>query len=181
MSNRFLIGIAAAFFAVFAIGIGAVVGIAHMSDQTTISDVSSSTSAETTRASTAAFVPFSPKLQDPESATSPVVQAPAPVGDAGKPTGIVVTDSDINQLADAVRLGAQKTGDVGKDVWARETPIAKKLLNGMCDCDQRNWLKHFVLTGQEAISGSENYYQSVQLLATLRRNNSELSANQVRH
>ena len=180
MSNKFLIGIAAAFFAVFAIGVGAIVGITRLSDETTISDVSASTPAETSHVPTPAFVPFEPKVQsvDESTASAGITATPA---ETGKPTGIVVSNSDIDQLATAVKLGEQRTGDVGKDVWARETPVAKRLLNGMCDCDQRNWLKHFVMTGDEAVAGSENYYQSVQLLATLRRNDTELSANQARH
>lgn len=96
---------------------------------------------------------------------------------AGQATGLAVQDSDIAQLAAAVKLGTTNTASVGKDVWARETPVAERLLNGLCDCDQRNWLKHFVQTGNEAINGSENYYQSVQLLETLRRSNADLDKN----
>jgi hypothetical protein len=82
-----------------------------------------------------------------------------------------VLPSDIDNLAAAVNLNGPVVGDVSKDVWLREVPVAQKLLTGICDCDQRNWLKHFISTGQEAISGSSNYAQSVQLLATLRRAN----------
>jgi hypothetical protein len=52
------------------------------------------------------------------------------------------------------------------------------LMKGMCDCDQRNWLVHFVQTGQEAVSGSNQYPQSMQLLAKLRRSNQDLTLNQ---
>ena len=89
---------------------------------------------------------------------------------------MLILDSDLARLADAVKLGKTNTGDVSKNVWAEETPIARRLLKGMCDCDQRNWLNHFVKTGEEAASGSEDYYQSVQVLATLRRNDQELGA-----
>jgi hypothetical protein len=102
----------------------------------------------------------------------------APVGPAVPYT---VLDSDLANLAAAVKLSSTSTGDVGKDVWAREVPVAQRLLTGMCDCDQRNWLKHFVETGQEAISGSNHFPESVQLLAQLRRGNNELTSVQAAH
>jgi hypothetical protein len=178
MSNKFLYGMAAAFFAVFALGIGAVIGIAHVSDQTTISDVSSSSAPDTLHVATPAFAPFASTLEVRNEPAPVLTRTTAPAATAGAPTGIPVTDADINQLAAAVKLGAQGTGDVGKNVWARETPVAEKLLNGMCDCDQRNWLNHFVETGKEAVSGSENYFHSVQLLSALHRSDKDLTANQ---
>jgi hypothetical protein len=105
---------------------------------------------------------------------------PIPLQNPSPASAMAVQDSDIAQLAAAVNLGSASAG-VSKDVWARETPVAQKLLNGLCDCDQRNWLNHFVETGNEALSGSENYDKSVQVLATLRRSNIDLVNNQNFH
>jgi hypothetical protein len=175
MTNKFLIGIGVSFLFVFALGIAAVVGINSLSEQTTvISDPATTKPA-------IAFLPAPPSLV-PEAQAQ---DQPAPVVSPVLPTAafpavipVPVLDSDLASLAAAVKLGGSNTGDAGKEVWARETPIAKKLLRGLCDCDQRNWLNHFVKTGNEAMSGSEDFYQSVQLLAKLRRNNQELSVTQ---
>jgi hypothetical protein len=104
-----------------------------------------------------------------------VAQVSVPAINAASTVPCPVFDSDLAKLAAAVKLSPLSTGDVSKDVWIREVPIAQKLLTGMCDCDQRNWLKHFVETGQEAIAGSNHYPESIQLLATLRRGNSDLT------
>jgi GMP synthase-like glutamine amidotransferase len=93
---------------------------------------------------------------------------------AGGSSAVTVQRSDINQLAAAVKLGS--SASVGKEVWARETPVAKRLLNGLCDCEQRNWLIHFVETGDQAMAGSQQYSQSVQHLAKLRRDDLDLPA-----
>jgi hypothetical protein len=116
------------------------------------------------------------------------VEQPAPVVAPATQTAVSppaapvsVQNSDIDSLAAAVKLGEPNAGGVGKEVWARETPVAEKLLQGLCDCDQRNWLKHFVKAGNEALSGSENYYQSIQELAKLRRSDQDLTAAQASH
>jgi hypothetical protein len=172
MSHRFLIGIGVAFFAVLAFGVAAVVGVTAMSESAgTSSQTITSASVVTTADPTPAAAPA---LQ-PRVAADPTPRAASPaLPNAAHDTGVTVQDSDIAQLADAVKLGRTNSGAVSKEVWVRETPIAQRLLNGLCDCDQRNWLKHFVQTGNEAINGSENYYQSVQLLATLRRSNADI-------
>jgi len=180
MSNKFLIGIGAAFFFVFVLGIAAVVGIHSITGQTMVaSQPAAATPAEPSLPASPAVAPESP--EQPVPAVSPAVTTAvsAPVSPQAVP--VPVLDSDLVRLAEAVRLGKANTGDVSKEVWARETPVAEKLLKGLCDCDQRNWLNHFVKTGKEALSGSENYYQSVQVLATLRRSNQDLSAAQASH
>lgn len=178
MTNKFLVGVGAAFFAVFALGIAAVVGISNLTTTQT---------SPLARTKPAEVAP--PASPSPTSAVQTLDQ-PAPVialtssvvsSQVSHGSLPIVHDSDLAQLASEVKLGQANTGDVGKDVWARETPVAQKLLQGLCDCDQRNWLKHFVQTGNQALTGSEEYYQSVQLLATLRRSNNEVSTNQVSH
>jgi len=180
MSNKFLIAVGTAFFFVFVMGIAAVVSVNLMNEQTTVA------SQQATTQPAEAPLPVSPALApqsggQPTSMVSTSVKAAVSPQNSYPPVPVPVLDSDLVKLAAAVKLGAANTGDVSKEVWARETPIAEKLLQGLCDCDQRNWLNHFVKTGHEAISGSENYYQSVQLLATLRRSNQELSAAQASH
>ncbi len=85
-----------------------------------------------------------------------------------------VTVLDLDQLASAVHLREPSLG-ASKQVWASQLPIAESLLQRPCDCDQRNWLKHYVKTANDALAGSEDYVHSVQLLATLRRSDQDLS------
>jgi len=176
MSNKFLIGIGTAFFFVFVLGIGAVMSINSMSGQP--SHPATTKAAEPSSDSSQVEVQ---SVEQPAPAAAPVANAPAVAPSSSAAVPVTVHDSDLAMLASAVKLGGTKTGDVSKEVWARETPIAEKLLLGLCDCDQRNWLNHFVKTGHEALSGSEDYYQSIQLLATLRRSDQELTAAQASH
>lgn len=176
MSPRFLIGICVAFFGVLALGVAAVVGVTAMSESPGASGKVAAAPTVTTALEPALAVSAAPQTVVAATPAPPSVIPTAPT--APPSTGVVVQNSDIDQLANAVKLGTSNSGTVSKEVWARETPVAEKLLNGMCDCDQRNWLKHFVQTGNEAINGSENYYQSVQLLATLRRSDGDLDKGQ---
>jgi hypothetical protein len=178
MTNKFLIGIALAFFSVFILGVGAVVGISRMTEQTAVSPPLTTTGPE---GSTGAGPSQPPEVQSLEQPAPPV--SPSPITAAAPPSSlqaipIPVLNSDLDRLAAAVKLGEANTGDVSKETWARQVPVAEKLLQGLCDCDQRNWLKHFVKTGNDALSGSEDYYQSIQLLAKLRRYDQDLTANQ---
>ncbi len=160
MSIRFLLGMALAFMVVFVVGVAAVISITSMTDRPSVSDLTPSS-----------HVPVPLVVQ---AATSP---AHATIGTV-MPDVVLV--SDIDSLAAAVKLTNLASG-VSKDVWAREVPIAQKLLTGMCDCDQRNWLKHFVQTGQQAVAGSSEYAQSVRHLAALRRCNADLISSQGAH
>jgi hypothetical protein len=113
----------------------------------------------------------------PTSGSAAPVPKPAPASVAADPAlSNTLLDSGIASLAAAIRLGKAPANDVSKDVWVRELPIAQKLLGGDCDCDQRNWLKHYIQTGQEAVSGSTRYPQSLQMLATLRRSNQDVAS-----
>ncbi|MEJ0000141.1 MAG: hypothetical protein WDO13_13810 [Verrucomicrobiota bacterium] len=172
MSNRFLIGIGIAFVVIFGIGFAAVIGITSLTDEVTVADYAQTQKPVDASVSTAvapSFAPFTaPAAQHEASATTEVRGTPI-VGSQ------IVLDTDLAKLAAAVKLGGSATGDVSKDVWARQIPVAQKLLKKMCDCDQRNWLNHFVQTGQEAVSGSHHYPESVQLLAKLRRSDHDLA------
>jgi len=166
MTNKFLIGSALAFFSVFILGIGAVVSISNMTEQTAVSPSPTTTTPEV-QSPKQPGPPVSPRLITAAEPPSSLQAAPIPV-----------LNSDLDRLAAAVKLGEANTGGVSKETWARQVPVAEKLLQGLCDCDQRNWLKHFVKTGNDALSGSEDYYQSIQLLAKLRRSDQDLTADQ---
>jgi hypothetical protein len=167
MANRFFLIVAGAFLVVFAVGVAAVVGITSMTDHANVAAEEVATKMPAPEAAPAplplpASTPIRPSGEQP--ATPPVASA-----------GTVVGMDDINRLASAVHLGDASAG-VSKDVWATQLPVAQRLLDGMCDCDQRNWLNHFVQAGQEAVAGSQHYYQSIQVLAKLRRGNSDLAS-----
>lgn len=161
MSSRFLLGIGLAFLLVFVAGIAAVVGITAVTDRPIVTD-DSSVDKTPGKPVVAQFVPVAPV---PSSAEITTVMPDS------------VLDSDLAGLADAVKLNQLSAG-VGKEVWAQQIPVAQKLLEGSCDCDQRNWLKHFIQTGQFAMTGSNQYMKSVRLLAKLRRSNADLASSQ---
>src|SRR5229473_2178836 len=100
MSNKFLIGIGVAFFFVFVLGIAAVVGIHSITGQAMVAS-------------------------QPATVASPAVTTvvSAPVSPQAVPT--TVLDSDLARLAVAVKLGKANMGDVSREVWARETPVAE--------------------------------------------------------
>lgn len=171
MNNKFLIGIGAAFVLVFAGGIAAVVGITSMTDHVTVSEyqtVAKTPEVVVPSEPKPTFARFSPEVEPPaeQSGVAAATTTPVPVA---------VNDADLLQLADSIQLGSPSSGRVGKEVWRRQIPVAQKLLRGMCDCDQRNWLKHFVETGQDAVSDSAHFGESIQLLASLRRKNQSLT------
>jgi hypothetical protein len=175
MSNKFLIGLGLAFALVFLGAIAAVVGITSATDRVIMVDDS-----PPARPAGSASVADSAPAPAPLAASVDVRPWPAAGATPASAAAVAVTvdDSDLAALAAAVKLGASSTGDVSRDVWAQQLPVAQRLLKGMCDCDQRNWLVHFVQAGQEALSGSSHFPESIQLLTTLRRGNHDLSSNQ---
>jgi hypothetical protein len=154
MSRRFILTIAAGFVLIFAFGVAAVIGVNNLGTSTGGVKSASVITPQSAPAQVVASVPVAPQ---PLAPSNPVA----------------VQRSDINKLAAAVKLGTNQS--VNKDVWVRETPVAAKLENAMCDCDQRNWLKHFVETGNDAISGSPHFDESLHLLATLRKDDGDLA------
>ena len=90
-----------------------------------------------------------------------------------------VTPADLENLARMVSLVDAPQQDFKKEQWEKAIPVAEKLMNnGSCDCEQRNWLTQFIAAGNMAISGSEEYYQHAQFLATLYRDDKELQTGQ---
>jgi hypothetical protein len=91
-------------------------------------------------------------------------------------TGQTVLAADLNNLADRVKLDDGALQNVDKAEWAKQLPIAEQLLQGICDCEQRNWLNRFILTANDALAGSSDYFASVQILDHLARNDNEETA-----
>ena len=86
-------------------------------------------------------------------------------------------DEDLLQLSALVDLPNTPDHPADQALWKKATPIAEKLLKGPCDCEQRNWLNHFVEMGNAAQTGSEDQYkEDAKLMATLGRNDSQAIA-----
>ena len=87
-----------------------------------------------------------------------------------------VPDDALSQLSNLVDLKHAATQPPDKQRWAQAIPAASKLMEGPCDCDQRNWLKHFVKMGNAAFSDSHtDYSEEAQLLSTIRRNDTQVT------
>ena len=92
-----------------------------------------------------------------------------------------VPDEDLLKLSGMVRLANARYARPDKARWSQAVPIAQQLLTGPCDCEQRNWLNHFIAMGNDAIANSDNqYHEEAQLLATLGRNDQDAMARQHR-
>ncbi len=78
-----------------------------------------------------------------------------------------VSDSDLQELASAVHLLDGKVPAPDKEAWTRELPVAQELARKTCDCEQRNWLNRFILTGNAVLGGSNQYYGSAQVLSSM--------------
>lgn len=114
-------------------------------------------------------------IQAPPS--PPPNQTPTVVLLATLPDKDSLHDSDIQNLAKTVHItqGA-KISAPDKKAWAMQLPIAKALTWKMCNCEQRNWLNRFIMTGNEAVTGSDGYYQSAEILVNLPHHNQEFAA-----
>ncbi len=88
-----------------------------------------------------------------------------------------VPDEALLQLSKLVDLAHATTRPPDKQRWAQAVPVASKLMEGPCDCDQRNWLKHFVKMGNDALSNSDtDYMVEAGLLSTIRRSDTQHSS-----
>ena len=64
-----------------------------------------------------------------------------------------------------------------KAQWAKAMPVAKKLVEGPCDCAQRVWLKRFIEMGDFAMADSKDQYtKAAQFIATIGRNDEQAMA-----
>ena len=88
-----------------------------------------------------------------------------------------IPDEDLLRLAGMVDLAGASDHRPDKVRWTQALAAAEKLQAGPCDCEQRNWLNHFVEMGNYALSGAdEGYAQSARLMATLGRNDRDAMA-----
>ncbi len=135
---------------------------------------------------TSAESPPRPDVPDSATAVTPPRTTPAtvstvPAGNAtvtmansapatqGSPD-FPIHDSDLKTLGAMVDLGNAAKETPNKEHWTRAIAVAQTLLNGPCDCEQRNWLTHFVDTGNAALADSPDYYKLAQVLPTLALN-----------
>ncbi len=111
------------------------------------------------------------------SSSSAVNQPSASTPSPLQPGEGAVPDSALQKLAAGVHLNASNANGMNKDLWAQQVPLAQKLVQGMCDCEQRNWLNQFIATGNFALADdAANYYPSLNNLVGLPRSDAELIA-----
>jgi hypothetical protein len=127
--------------------------------------------------------------KEPQQPTAPptiTIRAPVPITSLSteptpqeqtpaftQPLANAVNTTDLSNLAAAVHLKSATLADIDKNQWKTALPKAKQLLNGACDCEERNWLNHFVETGNEALSSDKEYEPSAKFLLTLPKNDEE--------
>jgi len=90
-----------------------------------------------------------------------------------------VNVSDLQSLAASVHLKKTNLGEMDRSLWKKALPQAQKLLQGACDCEERNWLNHFVETGNAALTDPKEYLESAKLLVSLPKNDDEATKHQV--
>ena len=126
------------------------------------------------RPSTEILVPLaqaSPSAEPVATALSPVSIPPLPTNATSVP------DDDLLRLSALVDLASAADRPPNKDGWRQAISIAEQLQQGPCDCEQRNWLHHFVETGNSALGGSSSdYAENAQLMLTLARNDKQAMA-----
>jgi hypothetical protein len=172
MSDKFLIRIAIAAFATLMLAFAAVEGINYLSPK-----------AENVETIAQRQAPPPPTIAIRDSQTAnPMANQPPPeveIPQFNQPISGAVNASDLRDLAHQVNLKNTDLADVDKDQWKQALPKAQKLLGGACDCEQRNWLTHFIETGGYAISGSTQYQDSAKFLSTLPKDDQEATTHQI--
>lgn len=87
-----------------------------------------------------------------------------------------VPDEYLLKLANMVRLTNADEHLIDKERWGRALPIAERLVQAPCDCEQRNWLNHFISMGNDALAGmDEDYYRTAVLMQKMARNDQQLA------
>lgn len=170
MTDKFLrrIGLGA-LIVVPAVAFGVIEGTSLLIPPTT-AETSSRTAEKPDSASVAntlAIAPAPASILPAANATSALINsAPAGQGSADFP----IHDADLKSLGAMVDLGDAARSTPDKQRWTRALSIAENLLQGPCDCEQRNWLSHFVTMGNAALSDSPDYYKLAQVMPTLALN-----------
>jgi len=160
MSDKFLTRIAIAAFATLLIAIGAVASLNYFSPappKPKVVDVPVVTHVDPIVRSSQTSNPDSDQaMSQPYSA------------DVNLPVANAVVPTNLKGLADSVNLKDTLIGDVNKTAWQKALPQAQKMIDtGACDCEGRNWLIHFVQTGNYAVSGDTHFEDSAKFLNTL--------------
>ena len=89
-----------------------------------------------------------------------------------------VPDADLLKLSAIVNLPNAEERHIDKKQWNRALPIAQRLAQGPCDCEQRNWLVQFIQMGNDALAGSEqDYYRLAGVMRKTARNDKQLADN----
>ena len=117
--------------------------------------------------------------QNPITQTFQAASAPPPVVKTNNsiPSNATSTpDASLLRLSTMVSLAEARDHEPNKTQWAEAVANAQTLLQGPCDCGQRNWLNHFIEMGNYALSNSGEYYKSAQLMATMPRNDDQAMA-----
>lgn len=166
MNDKYLLHIGLAALAILGIAVGIVAAIStEMGPPTNSSDMANTT----TKAN---IVPVQAQASDNQNHVTSSLESQPIVNNPANGNG--VQDVDLKNLASMVHLDQAKHQGPNKDQWNQALPVAQKLLQGTCDCEQRNWLKQFVTMGNYALSDSSQYYQSAQLMDTLPLNDQDL-------
>jgi hypothetical protein len=167
MSDKFLIRIAIAAFATLLLALGAVGAINYFSPKT--DSTTSLTQQEQPAPAKPAFV-----VRESQTSNSMTdVPAQVHVPQFNQPISKAVTASELKNLALQVNLTNIKASASDKEQWQKAIPKAQELLSGACDCEQRNWLTHFVEAGNDAVSGDNQFEDTAKFLATLPHDDSE--------
>jgi hypothetical protein len=88
-----------------------------------------------------------------------------------------IPDEDLLKLSAMVDLADAATHRPDKERWKQAISISQKLMEGPCDCEQRNWLTRFVEMGNFALSDSESEYRGyATMMATMGRNDNQAMA-----
>ena len=90
---------------------------------------------------------------------------------------VSIPDSYLLGLSSMVDLPNARDRRPDLNRWKHAIPVAEKLLEGPCDCEQRNWLTHFVEMGNSALTNAQSdYSDNATLMASLGRNDAQAMA-----
>ena len=113
-----------------------------------------------------------PNLEEASAELAAVESIPPLPADA-----TFVPDEDLLKLSTMVDLAGAATHRPNKDRWRQALAVSQKLMEGPCDCEQRNWLSRFGEMGNFALTNSETEYRNyATLMSNLGRNDNQAMA-----
>ncbi len=177
MSDKFIFRIIIAAVATLMIAFAAVAGMSYLGPKNPAPTGDAKLAALTNGQ---AVTQVDPIVRSTQVNNAAVDQTPAPLPVVSQPVAGVVDISDLRGLARTVSLKqAAGSGDINKAAWQQALPKAQQLLGGACDCEQRNWLIHFVETANFAVSGDPQFAESAKFLATMPKNDDEATTHKI--